>query len=64
MKYNGGLRALWCAAKSAGGVLRIGPSVVEDYPGDKNIRVTIDRDKNFGDLIVTAHQQEADAQSD
>jgi hypothetical protein len=46
-------RALWCAATAAGGTLRIGPSVVKDYPADGWVSIT--RDKTFGDLVVSAH---------
>ncbi len=49
------LRGLWLAAKAAGGTLRIGPSLCEDYPGDKHVWVTTRKDQQFGDLIISAH---------
>lgn len=58
MKYDGALRALWCAAKASGGTLRIGPDILKDYPGDKQARVTIYKDFQFGDLIVVAHEDD------
>lgn len=62
MKIDDALRALWCATMAHGGTLHIGPSVVEDYPGDENVWLTFRKDKTFGDLVVTAHQKD-DAQS-
>jgi hypothetical protein len=49
------VRALWAAAKSAGGMLRISPATADSFPGEKHAWVTITRDQKFGDLIVIAH---------
>ena len=49
------LRAVWLAAMAAGGTLRIGPSLLQDYPGAKRVFVTTRIDNTFGDLIISAH---------
>jgi uncharacterized membrane protein len=54
---NKHLRVLWAAAKAAGGTLRIGQSILEDYPGDKLAWVTIAADQTFGDLVIIAHEK-------
>jgi hypothetical protein len=46
------MRALWCAATAAGGTLRIGGSVLRDYP--HGATVTIHQDPTFGDLVISA----------
>jgi hypothetical protein len=50
------LRALWLAAMAAGGTLRIGPSLVADFPGTEHVWINITTDKQFGDLIISAHR--------
>jgi hypothetical protein len=49
------LRALWCAAKAAGGTLVLGgPSIWREVL-PKGASVTIIRDRDFGDLKVIVH---------
>lgn len=48
------MRCLWLAAKAAGGMLRIGSSIAQDYPGDREAFVTISIDPTFGDLVISA----------
>lgn len=55
------LRALWLAVNANGGTLRIGPSTLEKYPGDKEVFVTSYMDKSFGELVIVSHQRDGQA---
>lgn len=54
MDKNELLRALWLAVKANGGTLRVGPSTLQNYPGNKAAIIRIRTDDNFGELIITA----------
>lgn len=49
------LRALWLAAEANGGTLRIGPSTIQKYPGDKLAVITTRMDQNFGEMVISAN---------
>lgn len=49
-------KALWCAAKAAGGTLRIGGSVVREYKARSSPRLTIVYDEHFNEMVISAYE--------
>jgi hypothetical protein len=51
---NERLRILWIIAHANGGRFTVGPSLMQDYPGDDAAEVLTHTDPQFGDFIIEA----------